>query len=46
MDPSIWSNYVHFLSQAKFLTSPVNLSNILTNNQYVPPSTPSNCASI
>jgi putative hydroxymethylpyrimidine transport system substrate-binding protein len=46
MAPGIWSSYVQFLSKAKFLTAPVNLNNILTNNQYVPSSTPSNCASI
>jgi hypothetical protein len=46
MDPGIWSSYAQFLSKAKFLTSPVNLSNVLTNNQYVPSSVPSNCASI
>ncbi|MCU1492049.1 MAG: transporter substrate-binding protein [Acidimicrobiaceae bacterium] len=46
MDPSIWTSYLHFLTKAKFLTSSVNLSNVLTNNQYVPSSLPSNCASI
>jgi putative hydroxymethylpyrimidine transport system substrate-binding protein len=46
MDPGIWSSYAQFLSKAKFLTSPVNLSSVLTNNQYVPSSVPSNCASI
>lgn len=46
MDPAIWSGYLQFLNKAKFLSSRVNLSNVLTNNQYVPSSVPSNCASI
>jgi len=46
MDPGIWSSYLQFLNKAKFLSGSVNLNNVLTNNQYVPSSTPTNCASI
>jgi putative hydroxymethylpyrimidine transport system substrate-binding protein len=36
MDPKIWSSYQQFLLSKKFLTKPVDLSTLLTNNSYVP----------
>jgi len=37
MDPAIWQSYEKFLISKKFLTSPVNVSDLLTDNQYVGP---------
>jgi len=36
MDPAIWQSYDQYLVKQKYLKSPVNLSQLLTNNQYVP----------
>lgn len=36
MDPAIWNSYAQYLEAQKFLTKPVTVSSLLTNNQYVP----------
>jgi putative hydroxymethylpyrimidine transport system substrate-binding protein len=35
MDPKVWKSYQAFLLKKKFLTSPVDVDQILTNNAYV-----------
>jgi putative hydroxymethylpyrimidine transport system substrate-binding protein len=38
MDPAIWRDYAQFLEQQKFLTEPVDVDKLLTDNRFVPSS--------